>query len=61
MVIMLALMGLFIDGKALPFIGAPIILFVLWAFNILNLSMAYIVGFIIIAVIFIVLMTRDYK
>jgi hypothetical protein len=61
MVIMLGLMGLFIDGKVLPFIGAPIILFALWAFNILTLSMAYIIGFIIIAVIFIVLMSRDYK
>jgi hypothetical protein len=54
-------MGLFIDGKALPFIGAPIILFVLWAFNVLTLSITYIIGFIIIAVIFIVLMSRDYK
>ena len=61
MIIMLALMGIFIDGKALPFIGAPIILFVLWAFNIISLTLTYIVGFIIIAVIFIVLMSRDYK
>jgi hypothetical protein len=61
MIIMLALMGMFIDGKALPFIGAPIILFVLWAFNIISLTLTYIVGFIIIAVIFIVLMSRDYK
>ena len=61
MIIMLALMGMFIDGKALPFIGAPIILFVLWAFNIISLTLTYIVGFIIIAVIIIVLMSRDYK
>lgn len=61
MIITLILFGIFINGKALPFIGAPIVLFALWAFNILSLVLAYIIGFIIIAIIFIVLMSKDYK
>jgi hypothetical protein len=60
-ILVLALIGIFVESKALPFIGAPLILLVLWAFNIINLTFAYIITFIVVGVIFIVIYERDYK